>query len=299
MARSVALTHLVRHENGTSEGVWAGHTLRSAFQPIFQVRDGKLALTAYEGLLRAFRDGEPVSPVQFFASIPTVDRLHVETLTRTMHLLNAATCLDEKAWLFVNFDPSVFVDRAAADLALREMRLVLHEAGIDAQRVVCEVTEHPSGEQEAFVGFVEALRHHGFRIAVDDYGAEESDVFRVAELRPDIVKFDASWVARLMDTSAGFGLLRTLVEKFEERDIRTVFEGIEDADHVDLAVEAGASLLQGYALGRPEIATPRRLDFATSARADEIRLPTAGPDMDIKRPLGRRDRAFGKRAAAQ
>ncbi len=295
MARSVALSHLVRLEDGTSEGVWAGYRLRSAFQPIFQVRDGRLALAAYEGLLRPFRGDEPVSPVAFFASIPVVDRLHVETLTRTMHLLNAATCLENDVWIFVNFDPSVFIDRAIADLTLREMRLVLHEAGIDAQRVVCEVTEQPTGSEAVFIGFIEALRGNGLRIAVDDYGAEESDIFRIAELKPDIVKFDASWIARLMDSSAGFALLRTLVQKFEERDIRTVFEGIEDSWRVDFAVKAGVSMLQGYALGRPQLASPRlrgyqAVPFPQADAAEEA--------AETRRNLPRLERAFGRRAAS-
>ena len=56
--RSVALAHLVRQEDGLSECVWAGHTLRSAFQPIYGLNGERLEMAAYEGLLRAFRDGE-------------------------------------------------------------------------------------------------------------------------------------------------------------------------------------------------------------------------------------------------
>ena len=72
------------------------------------------------------------------------------------------------------------------------MRLVLSETGIDPHRVVCEVTEKETISQEALFALVASLRASGFRIAVDDYGAEDSDMNRVRELHPDIVKFDAS-----------------------------------------------------------------------------------------------------------
>ena len=90
------------------------------------------------------------------------------------------------------------------------MRLVLHEAGIDPRRIVCEVTEQKSASQETLYSFVEALRANGFRIAVDDYGADESDINRIKELKPDIVKFDAHWITQLMESGAGFALLTTM-----------------------------------------------------------------------------------------
>ncbi|WP_274628057.1 EAL domain-containing protein [Arvimicrobium flavum] len=257
MTRSVALAHLVRQDDGLAEGVWAGHRLCSAFQPIYSFRGEKLEITAYEGLLRAYRGDEPIPPMAFFASIPDLDRLHVETLTRTLHLLNAAVCLEETASVFVNFNPAVFTDRSVADIALRDMRLVLHEAGIDPTRVVCEVTEQKLASADALLKFIEALRLGGFRIAVDDYGADDSDIARVTELKPDIVKFDARWISRLMESSPGYSLLSTMVASFESRGICTVFEGIEEAWQIDLAARAGASMLQGFALARPALAAVR------------------------------------------
>lgn len=267
MTRSVGLAHIIRQQDGTSYGVWGIFTLRTAFQPIFAFRDGKLSIAAFEGLVRPQRGDEQLSPGQFFPLVPARDRFHVETLMRTLHLLNAGVCLDRAASILVNFDPSLFVDRALADTALRDMRLVLHEAGISPERIVCEVTEQTSHSSRALVTFVEALRAHGFRIAVDDYGAEDSDIRRIETLRPDIVKFDAHWITRLMDSSAGMALLSTMVRHFEDQDIRTVFEGLEEGWQLEMAEQAGVSMVQGYVLARPEIAPTSFATFARSAPA--------------------------------
>lgn len=300
MTRSVALAHLVRQDDGLSEGVWAGHVLRSAFQPIYALNGERLEITAYEGLLRAFLDGEQIPPMAFFSSIPALDRLHVETLTRTLHLLNAAACLEETASIFVNFNPSVFTEPGIADIALRDMRLVLHEAGIDARRVVCEVTEQRSASPETLFGFTEALRTNGFRIAVDDYGAADSDIARVTALKPDIVKFDAQWMSRLMDSEPGFSLLKTMVRTFEDRGIRTVFEGIEEPWQIEFALEAGASMLQGYALARPELAIIRQGGTRASFQFTRSVGPAAEPPVpQVVRTAQRSERTFGKRATLQ
>ena len=300
MARSTGLAHIIRQDDGTSTGVWGLYTLKSAFQPIFAFHNGKLSVAAFEGLIRPFRDGEPQSPGTFFNTCPAVDRLHIEALTRTLHLLNAGACLPQEASIFVNFDPSVFTTREISDSALREMRLVLHEAGIDPRRVVCEVTEQRTASEEVLYQFVEALRGNGFRIAVDDYGADDSDINRIKELRPDIVKFDAQWITHLMDSGAGFALLKTMVSSFEEQGICTVFEGIEESWQLDLAEQSGASMVQGYVLARPELAPTSFRVFSTTSAANLVETgvgsiaiePALPPPLRSGRPV----KAFGRRA---
>lgn len=295
MTRSIGLAHIIRHDDGTSTGVWGPFTLKSAFQPIFAFNKGKLSVVAFEGLIRPFRDGEPNSPAHFFGTCPAVDRLHVEALTRTLHLLNAGSCLPSRASIFINFDPSVFTDRTIADNALRDMRLVLHETGIDPRRVVCEVTEQRSASQKTLYDFVGALRANGFRIAVDDYGADDSDIHRIEELRPDIVKFDALWVTQLMQSDAGFALLKTMVATFERQDIQTVFEGLEEGWQLELAEKAGASMVQGFVLARPEIASASFRTFGGNADLPDPSADAGATPAEVPRPA-KRAKIFGRRS---
>lgn len=294
MPRSRAMSHIVRLSDGSSEGVWAPYVLRTAFQPIFAFdAQRKLSVCAFEGLLRPFREGLPHRPQDFFHSLPPGDRFHVETLSRTLHLLNAGAFLDAAAKIYVNFDPSLFGDPRLIDTVLRDMRLVLHEARLDASRVVCEVTEQKSVYEGALTDFVIAGRRHGFAIAVDDYGAEDSDMHRVVALRPDIVKFDAQWIRRLMDSGPGQALLGVMVKEFRSRGIVCIFEGIEEDWQLNVADSVGADMVQGFLLARPQL-VPGDFEWAASP------VPHAGgfghddtgthPD-DIHRPFGRRQKS--------
>lgn len=298
MARSIGLAHVIRHEDGTATGAWGLYTLKSAFQPIFAFNEGKLSIVAFEGLIRPFRDGKPEAPPVFFSGCPPVDRLHIEGLTRTMHLLNAGVCLPEDMSVFINFDPSVFTDRSISDAAMRDMRLVLHEAGIDPRRVVCEVTEQRTVSKEALYDFAAALRENGFRIAVDDYGSDESDIIRIQELKPDIVKFDSVWIGQLMESGAGFALLKAMVKSFEEQGIHTVFEGIEENWQLELAEQSGASMVQGFVLARPEIASPALRAMVTAVEKRDTTVESGedktGPS---DRGVARMAKAFGRRTS--
>lgn len=293
MGRRTGLDHIEREEDGTATARWGLFTLRSAFQPIFAFRDGKLHIEAFEALIRPFRDGEPETPPSFFATCNGDDRLQVEGLTRTLHFLNAGRCLPQETTLFINIDPSVFTERGIGDATLRDIRLVLNSVGIEPARVVCEVTENPTGSQQAFHRFVSGLRESGFRIAVDDYGSDDSDIKRVKELMPDIVKFDAVWINRLMESDAGFALLSSMVKSFEDQGIRTVFEGIEEEWQIDLAEKSRASMVQGFVLARPQIASPEMKNMGMPV------APPAEPPRPLHGPEGLRrvvqSRAFGRR----
>ncbi|MBX3570480.1 MAG: EAL domain-containing protein [Rhizobiaceae bacterium] len=298
------LAHIIREENGTSSGVWGPFVLKSAFQPIFAFHEGRLSIAAFEGLIRPHRDGQPVSPGAFFSALQSIDRLAVETLSRTLHLLNAGACLPRQPAIFVNFDPSVFLDRSIANAALVDMKHVLSDAGVDPRRIVCEVTEQKSKSQEALSTFVGILRGNGFRIAVDDYGAEDSDIERIKSLKPEIVKFDAHWITRLMESGPGFGLLSAMVAIFAERGITTVFEGIEENWQLELAEKSGAAMVQGYVLARPEIAPTSFAAFPTvpfpGVTPTSRRLPppaAAAPRESAPRAVRLVPKTFGRRLA--
>ncbi|WP_395450620.1 EAL domain-containing protein [Aminobacter sp. UC22_36] len=299
MSKSIGLAHIIRHDDGSASGVWGVHALRSAFQPIFAFQSGRLLVTAFEGLIRPFRGADAVPPGIFFAAVESIDRLQVETLTRTLHLLNAAVFLPKDASIFINFDPSVFLDRSISEHALRDMRQVLNETGIDPRRIVCEVTEKKPASEEALFDFVRALKASGFRIAVDDFGSAESDIKRIRDIKPDIVKFDAHWISRLMESGAGFALLKEMVANFEDKGIRTVFEGLEESWQLQLAERSGASMVQGFVLALPEIVPANFSLFEPVAPEvaghQTVELLPAGIADAVAVRAPRSSRSFGKR----
>jgi EAL domain-containing protein (putative c-di-GMP-specific phosphodiesterase class I) len=185
-----------------------------------------------------------------------------------------------------------------AEATIHEMRVTLAETGIDPHRIVCEVTEKETVSQQALFALVAALRASGFRIAVDDYGADDSDMGRIRDLHPDIVKFDAGWTARLMETGPGYALLATMVSTFAADGIRTVFEGIEDGWQLELAEKAGVEMVQGFALGKPELVPADFSTFQPAMPAGQHvqHAPTPGGPPG-PRAVGelRQTKAFGRR----
>ena len=303
--------HFLEDDRGFYTTSYGPFVLRSAFQPIFsQDAEGHLTIEAFEALIRAQQDGKPVPPYQFFSMVEEKDAVAVDTLCRELHILNMGKLGRRKARLFVNFNPALFDVITDIDAEVDRMVNVTLRAGLRPGRIVCEITEQGTGSERVLHRLVDGLRSRLFKIAVDDYGADDSDSRRVNDLKPDVLKFDAAWVRRFTETSAGMGLLKLMVEQFIERGITVLFEGLEEDHQIEFCQKIGVQLMQGYALARPET-VPRTFDDRfpepapySSADAAHIGHETAmhrAPSElhpSVSAPLlvaSRRPAAFGKR----
>jgi hypothetical protein len=110
-------------------------------------------------------------------------------------------------------------------------------------------------------------RAHGFLIAVDDFGAGQSNLDRLFRIRPDLVTLDGELI-RATSPGNEQPILPKLVSLLQQAGMLVVVEGVETTDELILAVESNVDFAQGFLLGRPaaEAALPesahRQIDEA-------------------------------------
>ncbi|WP_117193695.1 EAL domain-containing protein [Rhizobium terrae] len=301
--------NLVRGQDGAFSTAYGPYLLNSALQPIFRNNpQAGLDIEAFEGLVRVLLDGETIAPGDFFRLVSPADMSDIDSILRTIHILNTGRLNRSRARIFVKFHPGLFRTPNEMRQEVERIKLAGHEAGLGPDRIVCEISEKSGAADDIVVAFTQHMKAIGFRVAIDDYGAGDSDLARLKRIRPDYVKFDASWVRDFLDNSAGYALLRVLVGQMLEDGIEPIFEGLEDVWQVDLCEELNVPLMQGYALARPELAPTNFNEtfpesfagFAAAsttrhaAAADYRSLP-ANPVSPARTPLSRPARTFGRR----
>jgi EAL domain-containing protein (putative c-di-GMP-specific phosphodiesterase class I) len=255
MAERSIFANLIRQPDGAVSTAYGPYLLQSALQPLFsETEDGALKIEAFEGLIRASRNAEPCPPAEFFSLVEEEDRATIDSLCRSLHILNAGALGRRDTLLIVNFHPGLFMTPHAMRHEVDRIRIAAHEAGLPPGRIACEVREGRDDDPEVLTRFTAQLHEHGFLVAIDEYVGDDRDLDRLARLKPDLVKFDSSWVRRFAENSAGLALLRVVVGQFMRDGIRPVFCGIEDQDQIELCRTVGVRLMQGYLLARPEIA---------------------------------------------
>lgn len=308
MASKSIFADLVHNESGAYSASYGAFVLQSALQPIFSNRpETGLEIEALEGLVRVSRNDEPIAARDFFSLVAREDIANVDSILRTLHILNSGLLGRRRVRIFVKFQSGLFRTPAEMRQEVDRIKLAGHQAGLKPDSIVCEISERSGDSDDIVVAFTEHMRAIGFRIAIHDYRAGDSDLARLKRIKPDYVKFDAPWIGEFVMNSAGHALLRVLVRQLLEDGIEPIFEGLEELWQLDLCEEIGVPLMQGYALAMPEMApTTFNNVFPESSY---VARPTGGITQGVGRissagatlsttassPLARRGRVFGRR----
>ncbi len=255
MSERSIFSNLVRQPGGAFGAAYGPFFLQSALQPIFSERaDGRPQIAAFKGLIRASAGDMPCSPAEFFERVPEDERMAVDGLCRSLHILNTGALGRREAALIINFQAGLYTTPQAIRQEVEWLRLAAHEAGLPPARIACEIREHPRDDLDTLVSFATRLHDSGFAIAIDNYTGEDHDLERLERLKPQFVTFDTAWLRSFVENSAGLALLRVVVGQFAAKGIRAIVGGIEEPEMIALCRDMGGPLMQGYLLARPETA---------------------------------------------
>ncbi len=145
--------------------------------------------------------------------------------------------------------------------------------------MIFEITETALiGDETAGREFVERLHALGCGIALDDFGTGYGGFTYLKQLPVDCLKIDVEFVRDLSTNPASHHVVEAIIALARSFDVKSVAEGVEDAETLQLLRRMGVDRAQGYHIGRPaplsaDGARPTRT--ATPARASS---PTGGSE---------------------
>ena len=230
------------------------------FQPIVDMKTG--ATFAHEALVRCRRPEYQAPPVLFQHAVAENACGRLGRLIRDVAF---QTCGDVP--LFVNLHPEELNSRW---LVRPDDPLCFHGAP-----VYLEITE-----SAAFTHFElcmsvlrELCRRSGALLVVDDFGAGHSNLERVVDLEPSIVKLDLALTRGIHGHKRKQAVVRHVVNLCKELGARVVAEGIETIDELSCVRDLGVDYAQGYLLARPAAPPPKvAWPFAVAASPPTPRL---------------------------
>jgi PAS domain S-box-containing protein len=128
----------------------------------------------------------------------------------------------------------------------------LERTGADPSRLVFEITETALIEKtEVAVVLAERLRKLGCRFALDDFGSGYGGFHYLKHLPMDFLKIDREFIRDARASVADQHVIRAIVGLARGFGLRTIAEGVEDQETVNLLRAFGVDHAQGFHLGRP------------------------------------------------
>lgn len=143
-------------------------------------------------------------------------------------------------------------------------------SGLPANRLKLEVTESVlMANPKRVIEVLGALRVRGVAIALDDFGTGFSSLSYLSKFRWDELKIDRSFVKNLDEGSLGLAIIQAILVLAKELGAKVIVEGIESQKQVQLLLQTGCHIGQGFLFGRPEPIGAARENILKS------RMPTA------------------------
>jgi diguanylate cyclase (GGDEF)-like protein len=270
-------------------GIPAGQ-LRAWYQP--QVDANTWQLTGLEALVRWEHPDLGLLAPAAFLSIARQTGL-MPMLTETMVKL---VLLDVSGWLQQGFHPHVSFNMAPPELLntslLERLLERIDAAQLPPGTLILEVTEDSllADPERARRALLE-IRRHNVQIAIDDYGTGYSSLSYLRDLPVHELKLDQSFIGAIRNDPRSRIIVESTNQMAQGLGLRTVAEGVEDAQIAETVRELGINLLQGYFIARPmaaEAVMQWRDDWRVQ-RAGEIH-PTNGatyrPAGSVRQPAG-------------
>ncbi len=267
-----SLSYIKQSINAKDErvyGYFGDKRLDSAFQPIYSLPHRRIV--GHEGLLRATKlEGKNISPMQVFNGdgrhISDAQCVFLDRLCRTIHLHNYQLAQINNHWLFLNVSAQVINRRRDHGPFFAEL---MASYGISPKQVVVEIVEGVIPDAELLDEAVKFYRDLGCLIAIDDFGAEASDIERIWRVSPDIVKLDRKMIAAAEINDKARRILRATVALIHESGSLALIEGVESREQAIIALDSNADLVQGFYFAMPTPAPLQHGDGGIGELADK------------------------------
>lgn len=236
------------------------------YQPIFKLGTGKVS--HYEVLLRMCdADGGLIPPGAFleiaerFGMIKDVDR---RVLSRAIQVQGDSNRMHDPVRLAINLSGRHFGNPQILDWIKAEIRA--YKA--DPQMLIFEITETAAVENITNARrFIDDLHILGCGVALDDFGVGYSSFHYLKHLPVDMIKLDGSFIRQLAHDKFDRVFVKAMSEMATGLGIVSTAEFIESDEIVDVLLELGIDLGQGFHLARPQQTFPYPCEFASAMTA--------------------------------
>ena len=220
------------------------------YQPIFRLGDRRIL--GVEALVR-WQDPQRglVPPDEF---IPVAERTGVIDVLGDWVL--RALCEQGREWQKLGLHPNFGINisprqlRRAGFVQRFAEQVAAH--GLEPSNFVLELTESAWAlDASRLLPVLGELREHGLSLAIDDFGAGYSSLWRLRELPVQVIKIDRSFLRDVPQDPQATRIFGAMLRLADACGYDVVAEGVEHEEQLAYLATEGCRLAQGFHLGRP------------------------------------------------
>jgi diguanylate cyclase len=177
----------------------------------------------------------------------------MDTLTR--YIINNVM-RSQMTFKSLGIELPVSVNLSATTLGDATFPMIIEQAaqtwGVSTHMLTLELTEGSIVENEfSAIKFMKRVRSMGCELSLDDFGTGYSSFAYLREFPISELKIDKLFVSHITERDKDRRIVQALLELCRAFDLRSVCEGVENAEGSQLLHKLGCDLGQGYYFSRP------------------------------------------------
>ena len=125
---------------------------------------------------------------------------------------------------------------------------------MDPNRVVFEILENITTYNSGNIVLesLNSIKAFGCKLAIDDFGVENSNFARLLEIDLDFIKIDGLFIKNILVSEKDKKVVMAIVGLAQTLGVETIAEFVENEEIFNLLEECGVDYAQGYHIGKPE-----------------------------------------------
>ncbi len=129
---------------------------------------------------------------------------------------------------------------------------ILSKNSVTGKQLGIEITESALIENLSnSVQKLEAFKELGMSISIDDFGTGYSSLSYINSFPIDYIKIDKSFVDRIATEENSRSIVKTIISLTESLGAKTIAEGVETKEQLDILKDLGCTIIQGYYFYKP------------------------------------------------
>lgn len=213
------------------------------YQPKVNAKNEKVEEA--EALVRWERENKLIPPNEF---IPVFEKN--KFIIQLDKYIYEQVCKDMKEWKEkynkkIKISVNISKQHIVQDGFIEEYYKITKKYNVNPNEIELEITETTELDERFGISkILEKLKEKGFKISIDDFGTGYSSLSMLQQIPVDVIKIDKSFVDQTK-------MLEIMILIAKKMGLKTVAEGVETNEQVQILKNLEVDLLQGYYFSKP------------------------------------------------
>jgi diguanylate cyclase (GGDEF)-like protein len=221
------------------------------YQPQFDTASGKLH--GMEALIRWYHPQEGfISPGEFIPiaeEVSLIKPISDWVLEKAMRQIKQWNNTYSAEWVMgINISP-ISLNSVSF---MPNLNALIKSIEIEPKFIDFEITEHSAMNTAPIVQEIfTTLSELGIQISIDDFGTGYSSLSYIKRFDVDTLKIAKELIDNITEDQDDHLIVKAIVMMADGLGLKTIAEGVETKEQLDLLKELGCNRIQGYYYGRP------------------------------------------------